>query len=90
MKINNDSIVSTKSTKLDAETLEAFGINTITKPPKGYYSIEELCNGLKICERSIHRKLENLKKQNKLDVVIIYTRNKANTMCYKRYYKVKK
>ena len=90
MKINNDSIISSPRPKLDAETLEALGINIPSKPPKGYYSIEELMKALGVCYRAVQKKLKKYKKQNKLDVVVVYTKNRSDIMCYKKFYRIKK
>jgi len=76
--------------KLDVDTLEALGANIPSKPPKGYYSIEQLCDGLKIHIRGLMKKIEKLKKENKVHIIEVYEKNKRNIMCHKKYYKISK
>lgn len=85
-----DVQVSDVHTKIDVDTLEALGANVPSKPPKGYYSIEQLCDGLKICVRALMKKLEKLKKDNKVHIIEVYEKNKRDIMCYKKYYKISK
>jgi len=90
MKINNDVQISSSPNKIDAITEELFLGNSYTKPPKGFYSVEELTNHFKFSKRKIVYRLAQFKKENKLEIIDVIARDNKNRIKHVPYYKVSK